>query len=378
MKLNNRLNKIGDYGFTKIQSECQSLLNLGVGDPDLKVHPNILRALIKALEEENFNKYPIGSGSTFLKDAVIRYYQDKYNVDLTREEVIILLGSKDGISKIFGCCCDHGDTAIIPGLGYPVYSSICKIWGLDEYQLPLMEKNNYLPVLENIPEIFCRESKLFMINYPNNPTGAVADSWFYRDIVKYCSKYDIILCNDGAYNEIVDENTRAVSLLQYDNSKNSVEFGTFSKIYNMCGFRIGYAVGNKYVIKLLEKLKDNCDSGQFRPIQRAAEEALKLDDAYKKGINMVYDQRRKLVKSILKIKNLNFYDGKGTFYIWCKVPVSYTTDEFCIELAEKYGIITTPGYYFGNSAQGFFRISLTQNSEKLEAYLNKLKVYNIN
>lgn len=378
MKINNRLVKIGDYRFAKIKENKKDLLDLGIGDPDLKIHPSIIDGLMKGLNEENFNRYPKGSGTNMLKNAIIKSYKELYNVTLNMDEVLILIGSKEGINKIFACCCDYRDTAIIPQFGYPVYSSSCKLWGIEEYRIPLLEQDEYLPRLENIPDNICRESKIFMINYPNNPTGAIAKDSFYNDVTKYCLKHDILLCNDGAYNEILEENTNPISLLQFDKKKNFVEFGTFSKIYNMTGFRIGYAVGNSYVLKQIEKVKDNCDSGQFTPIQFAATEALNLSSHYKKSVNRIYDERRKVAKKILRAKNIHYFDSKGTFYLWCKVPKGYTTEEFCIELVEKYGIITTPGYFFGNTGNDYFRISLTQKVEKLGAYLNKLKVYNIN
>lgn len=378
MKINNRLNKIDEYGFADLINDKENTLDLGIGDPDLEIHPNIINALIDGLKIKSFNKYPLGSGTLDLKNAVINYYKELYKVKLTLEEVVILIGSKEGINKIFACCCNYGDYAIIPQFGYPVYNSSCRLWGIEDYRVPLIESNNYLPSLENIPESILKISKLFLINYPNNPTGAVANPDFYSDIVNYCYKHDLLLCNDGAYNEILEEQMEPLSLLQFDPRKRCVEFGTFSKIYNMTGFRIGYAVGNKEVIKKIVKVKNYCDSGQFIPIQNAAVEALKLNSDYKKSINKTYDIRRNLAKKILKSKNIHYYDAKGTFYLWCRVPKNYTTNEFCNELVEKHGLITTPGYYFGDYGHGYFRISLTQSVDLIEEYLDKLRVYNIN
>jgi len=377
MKINNRLNKIDEYGLGDVVYDKNNILDLSIGDPDLEIHPNIINALIEGVKIKNFNRYPKGSGTLDLKKAIINYYWDLYNVKLTLEEVIILIGSKEGINKVFACCCDYGDYAIIPQFGYPVYSSSCSLWGIQEYRVPITESNNYLPILENIPETITKMSKLFFINYPNNPTGAIASSAFYTDIVNFCRKHDMVLCNDGAYNEILEEKEEPISLLQFDQSKKCIEFGTFSKIYNMTGFRIGYAVGNKDVINKMMKVKSYCDSGQFIPIQNAAVEALKLNYDYKKSINSTYDIRRNLVKKILKSKNISYYDAKATFYLWCKIPQNYTTTEFCKELIDNYGIITIPGYNFGYYGHGFFRISLTQSAELIEEYLDKLRVYNI-
>lgn len=216
---------------------------------------------------------------------------------------------------------------------------------------------------------------MLILNYPNNPTGAIANSDFYKDVIKYCAKNNIVLCNDGAYNEIIKEGEKTLSILQFDEKKQCIEFGTFSKIYNMTGFRIGYAVGNSNIIRSLLKIKSNVDSGQFIPIQYAAIEALKLNRTYVNKIRKIYDERRTAVKEILENHNIHFFDGEGTFYIWCKTPNKFTTEQFCEELLIKYGIIVTPGITFSEFSKEYFRISLTQDTGKIVNTLNKLEIF---
>lgn len=383
VKINNRIARLGEYHFKKIDdkknkilSEGKEIIDLGIGDPDLPVHPSILKELIEGLSVKDFNKYPPYDGIIDLKKQIIKYYADVYSVKLDLDEVLVLIGSKEGISNIIPAVCNFGDGVIMTDPSYPVYETAANLWGAVPYKIPLKQKKDFLPELKYIFENNILRSKLFIINYPNNPTGAVANGSFYNDIIKFCSSNDIVLCNDSAYNEIIEENKAPISLLQYDKDKKScIEFGTMSKTYNMTGFRIGYAVGNKNVIKALLTIKSNLDSGQFKPIQYAAIKALTLDRSYINSIRHIYNDRRKSAEIILTNKNINFFKTSGTFYIWCKVPNNYTTYEFCSEVLEKYQIVITPGYSFGNLGHECFRIALTKDRATIERALNKLSVY---
>lgn len=213
------------------------------------------------------------------------------------------------------------------------------------------------------------------LNYPNNPTGAAATGKFYGDIIKLADQYNIIPVNDGAYNEIVF-NDAPISILQYDIKKQSIEIGSFSKIFNMTGFRIGYAAGNKDVIKAMIKINSNLDSGQFIPVQYAAISALRLGEDYRKKVSSEYYNRKEKLINILKTKNIKYFNSSGAIYLWCHVPKGFSTDEFCGELLEKYGIIVSPGYNFGTTTYDFFRIALTESIENIEKAFSKLRVYN--
>lgn len=383
MKINNRLENITEYHFKKIDelkerliSQGKNIIDFGIGDPDIKINPKIIEGLVKALKYEEFNKYPCYDGIKELKLKIINYYKDVYSVSLDIDEVLILIGSKEGLSNIIPAVCDFGEYIITPDPRYPVYEICSYLWGNIPYTVPLKESNNYLLDPSSIPENVRKKSKLMMINYPNNPTGAVANKEFYCELIKFCEKNEIVLCNDAAYTEIINKNKEPISLLQYDIKKSNVEFGTLSKTYNMTGFRIGYVVGNKNILRALLKVKSNIDSSQFKPIQYAAVEALSLPRDYISNIRKIYYERKKIAQKILSEKNIKFYKGEGTFYIWCKVPKNYATDEFCEELLLQYGIVVTPGYAFGTEGEGYFRISLTVEKDKIYTSLNNLKVYN--
>ncbi|WMJ82105.1 aminotransferase class I/II-fold pyridoxal phosphate-dependent enzyme [Clostridium sp. MB40-C1] len=383
MQINNdRLTKINEYHFKQIDdikvkliSEGKNIIDLGIGDPDIKTNLKIVNALIEGLEGTDFNKYPPYEGIKELKLKIAKYYYEVYSVSLDLDEILILIGSKEGLSNIIPATCNFGDYVIVPNPAYPVYEKCSYLWGVKPYNVSLKEENRYLLDIKDIPNDISEKSKLMIINYPNNPTGAVANEKFYLELIQYCKGKNIVLCNDGAYNEIIGVDEKNISVLQYDKNI-CVEFGTLSKTYNMTGFRIGYAVGNKKILNNLLKVKSNIDSGQFKPIQYAAMEALSFPREYIINIRKIYDERRNLAKEILKKKNIQFYDSMGTFYVWCKVPNNYTTEGFCKEILFKYGIIVTPGNAFGIYGEGYFRIALTVNKNNLMRALNSFKVYN--
>ena len=379
MKLNNRLSNINEYHFKKIDDmkneirmSGKKIIDLSIGDPDLAVHSTITDALIEGLKDARYNNYPPYDGIIDLKKAVIKYYKQVYSVCLDLAEVIILIGSKEGISNIIPAVCDVSDCVIVPEPAYPVYSICSKLWGCLPYTVPLKQTNGYLIELNTIPQQIVSKCKLIFMNYPNNPTGAVASSEFYKQIIKFSYENDIVLCNDSAYNEIIKIDKKPISLMQYDVKRQCVEFGTLSKTYNMTGYRIGYAVGNAKVINALLKVKSNCDSGQFIPVQKAAIAALNLERDYVCDIRKIYDERREVARNILLQKNFDFFDSEATFYLWCKTPKNYTTNEFCEELLINNGIVVTPGSAFGKLGYDYFRIALTKDVTIIEEALKSL------
>lgn len=370
MRRNRRIENISEYHFkdldalkSRYNGSGIKISDFSIGDPDLPVNNKIIDALIYGLSLKEYNKYPPYEGISELKQAVIKYYEEAYSVNLEEDEILILIGSKEGINNLIPTVCDFGDYAIMTSPSYPVYETCCRLWGVNTNRVPLYEKNMYLPDLNTISKSILEQSGLFIVNYPNNPTGAVATPEFYREIAALCKSKDIVLCNDAAYNEILCNRGKPLSLLQYSGKRNCIEIGSVSKTYNMTGFRIGYAVGDPEIIKILSKVKSNVDSGQFKPIQYAAAEALKLNRDYINSIRKIYIERRTAMEKLLEKNNIKFFRGEGTFYIWCETPAPYSTEEFCSYLLSNYGIIVTPGEVFGKEGKDYFRISLTSDSE---------------
>jgi LL-diaminopimelate aminotransferase len=382
MKANSRLNKLSEYHFHKLDAirkefvkSGRVLTDLSIGDPDLPVHSSIIGGLIKGLGVKDYNKYPPYDGIEELKLSIIKYYEEVYKVHLDTEEVLILIGSKEGINNIIPAVCGIGDYAAVPDLGYPVYKTCCHLWGVNTIEFELNSSNGYLPNLDSLSKEEAEKCKLMILNYPNNPTGAVGNKDFFEKIIKFCQDNDIVLCNDGAYNEIVAPDEAPLSILQFDDKRECIEFGTFSKTYNMTGFRIGYVVGNRQIVKALLKVKSNVDSGQFIPVQYAAIEALKLSREYVNGVRKVYEDRKVNTEKLLKEHNIEFFIGNGTFYIWCKTPAGYTTEQFCEELLNTYGIVVTPGIAFGAAGADYFRIALTKDTSEIVSAISKIKSY---
>lgn len=385
MKLANRLSKIPVYIFSRVDelkkrliSSGIDIIDLGIGDPDIKTPDFIVKALEKSIRELGFHNYPPYSGIDEFRRAVASYYKKRFNVELDYEkEVVALIGSKEGIANLFLALTDEGDYVILPDPSYPVYDAAARIAGCNIYKMILSERNNYLPKIENIYPEVARKAKIILVNYPNNPTGAAANINFYRNLVEFGIKNDISVVNDGAYIDILKDNCSPFSLLQAEEAKRvCVEFGTLSKSYSMTGWRIGYAVGNSEIIKKLMIIKTNSDSGQFIPIQQAGAEAIEKGNDFVEYINNIYNKRREIVVNSLKGIGLNVYDSCGTFYVWFKIPKKYKSEEFCQYVLENTGVILTPGNAYGTFGEGYCRISLTIEDERIKEAMNRLSNLN--
>jgi len=385
LKLANRLSKIPVYIFSRVDelkkrliSSGIDIIDLGIGDPDIKTPDFIVKALEKSIRELGFHNYPPYSGIDEFRRAVASYYKKRFNVELDYEkEVVALIGSKEGIANLFLALTDEGDYVILPDPSYPVYDAAARIAGCNIYKMILSERNNYLPKIENIYPDVARKAKIILVNYPNNPTGAAANINFYRNLVEFGIKNDISVVNDGAYIDILKDNCSPSSLLQAEEAKRvCVEFGTLSKSYSMTGWRIGYAVGNSEILKKLMIIKTNSDSGQFIPIQQAGAEAIEKGNDFVEYINNIYNKRREIVVNSLKGIGLNVYDSCGTFYVWFKVPGKYKSEEFCQYVLENTGVIITPGNAYGTFGEGYCRISLTIEDERIKEAMNRLSNLN--
>ncbi|GBC88751.1 LL-diaminopimelate aminotransferase [bacterium HR13] len=381
-----RIKSLPPYLFAQIDKKKKEkiaqgvdVIDLGVGDPDMPTPEPIVKAMQRAVEKPEHHRYPSYEGMLSFREAVAEFYRKRFGVSLDPEkEVITLIGSKEGIAHFPLAFVNPGDVVLCPDPAYPVYKIGTLFAGGVPYIIPLREENNFLPDFKSIPKDVLKRAKIIWVNYPNNPTSAVADESFYRELIDWARENNIIVASDLAYSEIYFGNQKPMSILQIDGAKEvAIEFHSLSKTYNMTGWRIGMAVGNEKLILGLGKVKTNVDSGQFQAIQEAGITALKMPESELQKIREVYRQRREAMVKALQDAGLEVYRSQATFYLWVKVPKGYTSAQFVSLLLDECGIVCTPGNGFGEHGEGYFRISLTLPTERLlEAAerIRKLKI----
>lgn len=356
-------------------SKGVDLIDLSIGDPDIPTPEHIVERMKKAVEDSENHRYPSYEGLLRFREAVADWYKKRFKVVLDPEaEVLSLIGSKEGIGHIPLAFVNPGDIVLVPSPCYPVYPIGTLFAGGRPYFLALKKENSFLPDLKSIPEDVAKRSKLLFINYPNNPTSAIADRSFYEDVVEFASRYNIIVCHDAAYSEIYYDNLKPMSFLEIPGAKDvGIEFHSLSKTYNMTGWRIGFAVGNQKVIQGLGKIKTNLDSGIFQAIQEAGIEALNSQEAVTENIRRIYQERRDRLVKGLEDRGLELDIPSATFYLWIKVPEGYTSFNFTGLLLEKAGILTTPGNGFGEAGEGYIRMALTVGINRIEEAVERIK-----
>jgi LL-diaminopimelate aminotransferase len=379
-----RIKKIPPYLFAEIDKKREAaikrgvdVISLGIGDPDLPTPGYIIESLYRSVQNPANHQYPSYIGSLNFRKAVADWYRRRYNIELDPEtEVMALIGSKEGIAHMFWAYIDPEDYALIPDPAYPVYKTGTIFAGGVPYIMPLRAENNFLPDLSAIGIEIAKKAKLMFLNYPNNPTAAVASLEFFQRVVDFAREHNILVCHDSAYIDITFDGYKAPSILQAQGAKDvCVEFGSLSKPFNMTGWRIGYAVGNKEALANLAVIKTNIDSGQFNSIQDAAIDALEGPEDQINRMIEVYKKRRDLVVDTLKNIGIDIEKPKGTFYIWAPVPHGYTSAQFAEMLLEQTGVIVSPGNAYGNYGEGYFRISLTISEARLIEALERMKKY---
>ncbi len=375
MKIAQRIEIIPPYLFAEIDKKKEEaikrgvdIINLGIGDPDQPTPNNIIKKLRESVKDPKTHDYPPYAGTAEFRQAVALWYKNRFGVDLDSDnEVMALIGSKEGIAHIFLAFIDPGDFSLIPEPGYPVYKTATLFANGLPYIMPLLEENDFLPDLEKIDEEIAQRAKLMFINYPNNPTAAVAHKDFFEKVVKFSKKYDILVCHDFAYSEMTFDDYKANSFLEVSGSKEvGIEFHSLSKTYNMTGWRLGFAVGNKEAISALSIIKTNVDSGVFKAIQEAGIEALTGPQDNIEKMNKIYTGRRNVVINGLNKLGWNLKPTKATFYIWIPTLNKMNSMEFSNLLLEKTGIIVTPGIGYGEYGEGYVRIALTVEEKRLE------------
>jgi LL-diaminopimelate aminotransferase len=381
MKIARRIEELKPYLFVEINKKIaekkargEEIVNFAIGDPDIPTPPHIINKLCQAAQDPVNHRYPESAGMPELHVAMADWYKRRFNVTLDpASEVLPLIGSKEGIGHIAFCFIDPGDIALVPDPGYPVYGVGTTLAGGTAYYLPLKANNNFLPDLNSIPEPVLKKTKVLWINYPNNPTGAVADISFFNRVVEFGKKHDILVCHDGPYTEVSYDNYQPASFLQAAGAKEAgVEFHSLSKSYNMTGWRIGMVVGNAKAITALRTLKSNLDSGIPQAIQQMAIEALNGPQNAIGEHNAVYQRRRDLICETLTRIGLQVHIPKASLYIWAKVPEGYDSVDFTTDMLDQIGVAVTPGVGYGPSGEGYVRLSLTIPDVSLVKGLSKL------
>lgn len=350
------------------------LIDLSIGDPDMPTPQNIVEAMKRAVEDPSNHRYPSYEGMPSYRKAVADWYKRRFNVDLDPStEVLSLIGSKEGIGHIPLAFVNSGDIVLVPSPGYPVYPVGTLFAGGVPYIMPLYESNGFLPDFSSIPEDILEKAKLMFINYPNNPTSAVAGKEFFEKVVEIARSYNIIVCHDAAYSEIYYDGIRPMSFLEVDGAREvGIEFHSLSKTYNMTGWRIGFAVGNRDVIAGLGKIKTNLDSGVFQAIQEAAITALNTGDDVLRPIRDTYQERRDTLYEGLKRIGLQVIKPLATFYLWARVPEGFDSSRFVAHLLEKAGVMITPGVGFGSPGEGYVRFALTVNVDRIKEAIERI------
>jgi LL-diaminopimelate aminotransferase len=379
-----RIKQLPRYLFAEIDKKIREALDkgvdvirLGIGDPDTPTPDYIIERMSREIREPGNHRYPPDEGLPEFKEAVADYYGERHHVSLQAgSEVLPLIGSKEGIANIHFAFVNPGDLNIVPDPGYPVYGIGTTFAGGEVYRMPLLEENNFLPVLEDIPEQAAHKAKLLFINYPNNPTGAAAPEEFFERVVAFARKYNVLVCHDSAYSEVAYDGYRPLSFLEIDGAKEvGIEFNSLSKTFNMTGWRIGYAVGNAQALEVLSRFKTNVDSGVFKAIQYTGVEALRnpARTDFINGLQKLYQERRDAAMEGLKSMGWSITPPKAGFYIWAPVPKGYTSQDFVGEVLEKTGVVITPGRGFGEHGEGYFRIALTVDVTRIREAFSRLK-----
>ena len=377
-----RIKNLPPYLFASIDKMKQEaikkgidIINLGIGDPDIPTPPNIVKRLQEAVKNEKYHQYPSYEGLLIFRQAVADWYKNRFNVKLNPEdEVLTLIGSKEGIGHFPFAYINSGDIALVPSPAYPVYSAGTLFAGGQPFIMPLKKENNFLPDLDAIPKDIAKKAKLMFINYPNNPTSAIAEKDFYNRVIDFAVKNNIIVAHDAAYSEIYFDNYKPMSFLEVDGAKEvGIEFHSLSKTYNMTGWRIGFAVGNREIISALGKVKSNLDSGVFEVVQEAGIEALTCDQSIVADIRKVYQERRDILVAGLRSLGIEFEIPKATFYVWLRTPKGFTSADYTAHLLNKAGIVTTPGNGFGEDGEGYVRIALTVKKERMLEAIERMR-----
>lgn len=352
------------------------VINLGIGDPDLPTPDYIIDHLCREARNPQNHRYSSYFGMPAFRQAVAQWYKNRFGAQLDgKNEVVMLIGSKEGIGHIPWCYINPGDMALVPDPCYPVYGNGVLLAGGEPHLMPLKADNGFLPDFRDIPTDVAQKAKLMFLCYPNNPTGAIAPDNFFREAIAFAREYEILICHDVAYCDIAYDGYKPPSFLQFPGAKEvGVEFGSVSKPYNMTGWRIGWCAGNPEAVEALGRLKSNLDTGQFQAIQLAAIKALISDQSFTKKMCDIYKERRDICVDGLNAMGWKLEKPKAAFYIWAPVPSGYTSGSFAETIFDKADVAVTPGVGYGPSeGDSYIRISLTVPTDRIKEAIDRIK-----
>jgi len=381
MKLAKRLNRLPPYLFVEItqkiaelRAKGEDIISFAIGDPDLPTPSHIIEHMCQAAHDPVNHRYPETAGLAELRQAIAEWYEKRFGVTLDpAKEVLPLIGSKEGIGHMALCFIEPGDLALVPDPGYPPYSLGTMLAGGEPYFMPLKEENDFLPDFEAIPDKIADKAKLIWLNYPNNPTGAIAGPDLFERAVYFAQKHNLAICHDAAYTEVAFDGYKPPSFMQTPRAKEiGVEFHSLSKTYHMTGWRIGMVVGNANMIMALFQVKSNLDSGIPQAIQYAAVEALRGSQEHIAERNAIFQRRRDKLVKVLNEIGLKARIPQATFYVWAKIPQGYTSIDFSKKLLDEAKIVVTPGTGYGREGEGYIRFSLTISDDRLEQGTKRL------
>ena len=381
MKFASRMDRVPPYLFVEIsrkiaEKKAQGIdvISFGIGDPDIPTPASVVDRLRDTALDTPNHRYPETDGLPEFRRAVADWYQRRFGIAVRPdEETLPLIGAKEGIGHAALCFIEPGDIALVPDPGYPVYSVGTWFAGGECHWMPLLEENGWLPDLDAIPEDAARKAKVIWLNYPNNPTGAIADGDYFAKVVEFAKAYDIAVLHDASYSEVAFDGYRPVSFLETPGAMDvGVEFHSLSKSYNMTGWRLGMAVGNADIISALMVVKSNLDSGVPNAIQYMGIEAMALSQDDIDARNRVYERRRDRVAQTLQAVGLDAIPPKASLYVWTRIPEGFSSAEFTAKLLDEANIVVTPGNGYGQYGEGYIRLSLTIGDDDMEQGLERL------
>ena len=386
MKFAERLDRVPPYLFVEISRKIAAkkaqginVISFGIGDPDIPTPDRVVEELrTTALDNPN-HRYPETDGLPEFRAAVANWYSDRFGVTLDADkEILPLIGAKEGIGHASLCFIDAGDIALVPDPGYPVYSVGTWFAGGECHWMPLQEENGWLPDLADIPQDVARKSKVIWLNYPNNPTGAVVDAAYFLEVIDFARQYDIAVLHDASYTEVAFDGYKPISFLEVPGAIDvGLEFHSLSKSYNMTGWRVGTAAGNREMIDALMLVKSNLDSGIPNAVQYMGIEALKSSEEEIGKRNLIYESRRDRVVASLNRIGLRVDPPKASLYVWARIPDGFTSAEFAELILEETDVVVTAGNGYGPSGEGYIRLSLTISEEDLDEGLKRLENWEI-